>query len=201
MEEATDTPSNKYYAVFCSLASVDPVFLFRSLAGLGGEGSSDMSWDLGGSGGSWSFASSVHVRGTGGPPVVSSSPPSPLLAGLGDEGMGEQVNKLTGSSEFFTKRGRRYLCCAAAAPVHLAGLGGEGVALGLPRLAWACDGPLWEPLEFRLSPAFHPRRRCLATVTRGHKDGHAELGAQDCASLILFVRSSCLASPASKSPV
>jgi hypothetical protein len=88
----------------------------------------------------------------------------------------------------------------AAAPVHLAGLGGEEVALGSPWSAWASDGFLREPLEFQLSAAHHPRWRCPATVTRGHRNGHAVLDAHDCGSLLLCVRSLIYASAASKPP-
>jgi hypothetical protein len=162
VEDAAATPHNNSSAVFCSLASVDPAFLFHSLAGLGDEGGSGSSRDLGGFGDSWSLALLVRERGAGGPLVASSSPTSPLPVGLGGEGIGERVNKLTGSSEFFPKRGRHCLCCTAATLVNLVGLGGDEVALGLLRSAWACDGPLWEPLEFRLSPS--------AAALSGHRD-------------------------------
>jgi hypothetical protein len=171
-------PPNNPSAASCFLASVDPAFPFRSLAGLGGEEGSGCGRDLSGSGRSWSHASLVRVRGAGVPPVAASSPSSPFLAGLGGEGSGDRVNKLLGSSVFFSKRGR---CCSsftAATSVHLAGLGGEGVALDLLRLAWGS-----------------------AAATRGHRDGHAELVARVCASLLLFLRSSDLVSLAPKPPV
>jgi hypothetical protein len=50
VEKAAATPLNNPSAASCSLASVDPAFPFRSLAGLGGEEGSGSGRDLGGSG-------------------------------------------------------------------------------------------------------------------------------------------------------
>jgi hypothetical protein len=135
VEKAAATPPNNPSAASCSLASVDLASPFHSLAGLGGEEGSGSGRDLGGSGRSWSHASSVRVRGAGEPPVAAFSPSSPFPAGLGGEGSGEKVNKLMGSFVFFSKRGCRCSSFTAATSVHLAGLGGEGVASGLLRSA------------------------------------------------------------------
>jgi hypothetical protein len=127
VDEVAATPSNKVSAVCCPLAPAIPVFLLRSPAGLGGEGSSGRSRAPGGSRGSRSFSLSARVRGAGGEPVVPASPSSPLPAGLGGEGNGDLVGWHAGGSVFFLKRGLRRSCCSAAAPVHLADRGGEEV--------------------------------------------------------------------------
>jgi hypothetical protein len=106
-----------------------------------------------------------------------------------------------GGSVLFLKRGLRHSCCSAATPVHLAGRGGEEVVWSLPWTARDGAGPLWEPLEFRLSTVLHPLRQGHATVSLGHRCGRAVLDAQRCASLLLFVRSFSQASPASKPPI
>jgi hypothetical protein len=160
VEEVAATPSNKVSAVCCHLAPAIPVFLLRSPVGLGGEGSSGRSRAPGGSGGSRSFSSSARVRGAGGEPVVPASPSSPLSASLGGEGIGDLVGWHVGSSVLFLKCGLRRSYCSTATHVHLAGRGGEEVVWSLPWTARAGVGPLWEPLEFRLSTALHPRRPC-----------------------------------------
>jgi hypothetical protein len=128
VEEVATTPSNKFSTVCCSLAPAIPVFLFRSPAGLGGEGSSGRSRATGGSGGSRSSASSTRVRGAGGVLAVSASSSSPLPAGLGGEGSGDLAGWHAGGSVLFFKRGLRPSSCSATTPVHLAGRGGEEVA-------------------------------------------------------------------------
>jgi hypothetical protein len=77
VEEVAATPSNKVPAACCPLDPASPVFLSRSLAGLGGRGISGRNRVPGGSGGSRSFSSSVHVRGAGGEPARPASPSSP----------------------------------------------------------------------------------------------------------------------------
>jgi hypothetical protein len=153
-----------------------------------------------GSEGSRSCALSTRVRGAGGPSVASSPPSSPLSVGLGGEGIRELVGKHAGSSGFFVKRSRRCSCFSAAAD-HLAGRGGEEVAWCLVWLARSGGGFIWEFLEFRLSSVLPPCRRLPATAICGHRDGCAVLVAFICASSLLFVRSFCPASAASKPPV
>jgi hypothetical protein len=110
------------------------------------------------------------------------------------------VSWRAGGSALFLKRGLDLSCRSSTASDHLAGRGGEEVVRSVTWTARAGACSLWEPLEFRLSTAFLPRRRGLATVTRGHRSDHAVLGAQGCASSFLFVRSLCQASPATKPP-
>jgi hypothetical protein len=179
------TSSNKLYAACCPLAPAIPVFPLCSPSSLGGEGSSGKSRVFGGSRGGRSSASLARVRGTGGVPAVFASPSSPLLFGLGGEGKGDMVGLHAGNSILFFKRDHRYSCCSAKTPVHLAGRGGEEVSWSLLWSTRASIGPLWEPLEFRLSTVLHPRPRCHASATRGHRSGHAVLVAQSCASFLL----------------
>jgi hypothetical protein len=127
VEEVTATSPNNFLAACCSLALAALAFPLRTPVGLGGKGSCGRSRASEGSGGSQSF-SSARVRGAGGPLAVSAPPSSPLPAGLGGEGKGDLAGLHACSSVFFFKRGHYFPCCPAAAPVHLAGRGGEEVA-------------------------------------------------------------------------
>jgi hypothetical protein len=133
--------------------------------------------------------------------MASSSPSSPIPAGLGGEGIRELVDKHASSSEFFPQARSPLPMLPYSSSCQPGRPWRRGVALGLLRSTRVSDGPLWEPLEFWISLTFLPRQRCLATATRGHRNGHAELVALNCKSLLLFMRSFSPASPASKPPV
>jgi hypothetical protein len=74
-----------------------------------------------------------------------------------------------------------------AAPIHLAGRGGEEVEKSVPVVVGRGRG-LRELPEIRLSAASSPRRQLVAAAIQGQKDGHAVLDASFCASSFLCVR-------------
>jgi hypothetical protein len=184
---ATTAPLNKGFVV-CFSESSDPVSLVLPLSGHGGLEGSIRSSMVGGSGCGRGLAASARERGADEWPAASSSSTSPLLAGLGGEGKGDLVERQAGGPEFFSKRSSCCLCCSSTVPAHPAGLGGEEVDMGLSWEVWASSGFFWESLEVRLSMALPPLRRLAAGATRGHRDGHAVLDAEMCASVFLYAR-------------
>jgi hypothetical protein len=119
VEEVAATPSNKVPAACCSLDPTFPIFLLRSLTGLGGGGISGRSREPGGSGASQSFSSSVRVRDAGGEHAKPASPSSPPPADLGGEGSGDLVSWRAGGSALFLKCGLHLPCYYSTAPDHL----------------------------------------------------------------------------------
>jgi hypothetical protein len=110
-------------------------------------------------------AASAHVRGIGRQSDAWSPPTPLLLACLRGEGKREYEGKRAASPLFFVKHSLCCFICSRAVLSHLAGQGSEEVVKGDLMVAQCRGSSHLEPLEIRLSSAFHLRRRFPAAAT------------------------------------
>jgi hypothetical protein len=194
---ATAASPNKGVVAGCLLCFLLPTLFQLPLAGHGGEEKGlDLVWtrEAGGGGGVSALVCGRDARRW---LFSSSSSTSSSLTGCGGKGRREELQKRATGLLF--KRGFFSSGRHRAAPIHLAGRGGEEVEKSMPVVAGRGRG-LRELPEIRLSAASSPRRRLVAAAIQGQKDGHAVLDASFCASSFLCVRIFGSVSAASKTP-